>query len=67
MEKRDEYLSYMLRLWRVSRDGQGMWWASLENSQTGKRHNFSDLENLFAFLRGLSEGLLQTITCQEEQ
>jgi hypothetical protein len=48
-EKRS-YISYMLRLQRVRRWGDWVWWASLENPVTGQRQSFSDLSGLFAFL-----------------
>jgi len=52
------YLSYLLRLWRVSGD-QGshrveertIWRASLESSRIGGRKIFANLSDLFAFLR----------------
>jgi hypothetical protein len=52
-----DYLSYLLRLWRVSgsEDGSGeeetVWRASLESSYTGERIGFASLEELFEFLR----------------
>lgn len=45
------YLSYLLRLWTSERDGQRIWYASLENPQTGERIGFGSLEHLFDFLR----------------
>jgi hypothetical protein len=52
------YLSYLLRLWRVS-DQQGpeasservAWRASLEDPRTGELHKFASLEEVFDFLR----------------
>ena len=44
-----EYLSYLLRLWRTSKESP--WRASLEDPQTGERRGFGSLEALFAFLR----------------
>lgn len=43
-------LSYLLHLWQVERDGEPVWWASLENPRTGERQAFVDLAELFAFL-----------------
>lgn len=43
-------LSYLLRLWQVERNGEPVWWASLENPRTGERQSFADLAELFAFL-----------------
>ncbi len=49
-EKPDEYLSFLLRLWRESKQG-GRWLSSLQNPQTGERTGFASLDELFAFLR----------------
>jgi hypothetical protein len=52
-----DYLSYLLRLWRVRGDGKThrkektTWRASLESSLTGKQRGFASLDDLFAFLR----------------
>ena len=53
-----DYLSYLLRLWRVSgdeasrcREGKAAWRASLESSQTGERRGFASLDDLCDFLR----------------
>jgi hypothetical protein len=58
VEERPDYLSYLLRLWRVSGDkeshhagGGGVWRASLESVRTGERRSFASLEELFDFLR----------------
>jgi hypothetical protein len=48
--KQPQNLSYLLRLWQVERDGELVWWASLENPRTGERQAFADLAELFAFL-----------------
>ena len=43
------YRAYLLRLWR---DEPGApWRALLRDVQTGRRHGFSDLESLCAFLQ----------------
>ncbi len=44
------YISYLLRLWRVSRAGKPAWRASLESPLTGQRLAFASLADLFAFL-----------------
>lgn len=43
---------YILRLWAVNAtEGQSAeWHASLEDSQTGKRIGFANLEQLFVYL-----------------
>jgi hypothetical protein len=56
-EKPDEYLSFLLRLWREGKQG-GRWMSSLQNPQTGERTGFASLDELFEFLRdqtGLQE------------
>lgn len=57
-----DYLSYLLRLWRVDGDdaaqptaNQAVWRASLENPHTGERKGFASLEALFDFLREQAE------------
>jgi hypothetical protein len=53
-----DYLSFLLRLWRVSsgegaqQDAEAMVWrASLQDTLTDVRVNFSNLEDLIVFLR----------------
>ncbi|MBL7183254.1 MAG: hypothetical protein ISS50_02265 [Anaerolineae bacterium] len=53
-----DYLSYLLRLWRVRGDEgahqsaeKPIWRASLESPFTGERMGFASLDALFAFLR----------------
>lgn len=53
-----DYLSYLLRLWRVSGagelDGMGrktVWRASLESTRNGERKGFAGLDGLFDFLQ----------------
>lgn len=43
-------LSYLLHLWQVERNGEPVWWASLENPRTGERQTFADLAELYVFL-----------------
>jgi len=56
-QERRDYLSYLLRLWRVGGDGgthckeEVVWRASLESPHTGERIGFAGLDELFAFLR----------------
>ena len=57
-----DYLSYLLRLWRVSGDGESpgmgrkaIWRASLESTRTGERKSFASLDDLFNFLREQTE------------
>ena len=48
----DVYRAYMLRMWRTEEDGHN-WRALLEEVETGKRHGFANLEELFEFLESL--------------
>ena len=52
-------LSYLLHLWQVERNGEPVWWASLENPRTGERQAFADLAELFAFLDEKTANWLQ--------
>jgi hypothetical protein len=42
------YLSYLVRMWRSD---DAPWRASLEDARTHEHHAFSDVDQLFAFLR----------------
>ena len=46
-----EYLSYLLRMWRVDVKERTIWRASLECSHTGEQLGFADLEALCRYLR----------------
>ena len=48
--KKPRYLSYLLRLWETSDDGEQIWRTSLESPGSGKRRGFADLQDLFDFL-----------------
>jgi hypothetical protein len=48
---RPEYLSYLLRLWRVSGVGAPLWRGSLQRPGAAEPVGFADLEELIAFLR----------------
>jgi hypothetical protein len=50
-KERPDYLSYLLRLWRASREGKVIWRASLQSSDTRERKGFTNLDDLFDFLR----------------
>jgi hypothetical protein len=49
--KQQRYLSYLLRLWQTSDDGEQIWRASLESPGTGERQGFASIEDLICFLR----------------
>jgi hypothetical protein len=46
-----EYLSYLLRLWRVEGSEQPVWRASLKGASRGEQVGFASLEELFDYLR----------------
>ena len=46
-----DYLSYLLRLWRVNGEEEAVWRASLESPHTGECLRFACLDELFEFLR----------------
>jgi hypothetical protein len=45
------YLSYLLRLWRVTVAGQVVWRGSLECPHTGERLGFADPDSLWDFVQ----------------
>jgi hypothetical protein len=49
--ERPAYLSYLLRLWRAPGGADQPWRASLQDTLTGERTGFADLEALCAFLQ----------------
>ena len=48
-EERD-YLSYLVRLWRVADGEKTVWRGSLECALSGKTYNFASLDRLLGFL-----------------
>jgi hypothetical protein len=59
MSDEQDYLAYLLRLWRTTSDGNIVWRASVESPHTGERHGFADLQALFAFLEERTNGRTQ--------
>lgn len=55
-----DYLSYLLRLWRVNGEEKAVWRASLESPHTGERNGFASLDALVDFLRGQTGVALNT-------
>jgi hypothetical protein len=45
-----EYVAYLLRLWRESRD-RATWRASLQSPHTGEQLGFATVDDLFDFLK----------------
>ncbi len=54
--RRNDYASYLLRVWQVESDGKRTWRASLENVHTGERHGFASIEMMFTFLQEQMHG-----------
>jgi hypothetical protein len=50
-DDRQDYLAYMVRLWRAEEDGGPVWRASVESPHTGERQTFANIELLIAFLK----------------
>jgi hypothetical protein len=54
-DRAPNYLSYLVRLWRVEGKGEARdqgWRASLEEPLTQRIQRFEDLQSLFKFLQG---------------
>ena len=47
---RQQYLSYLLRLWQTDDGKTQVWRASLDSPGTRARQGFASLEELFSFL-----------------
>jgi hypothetical protein len=50
MRDQPDYLSYLVRLWRVSAGGATTWRASVECPHTGEQLGFAGVQDLFDFL-----------------
>ena len=49
------YLSYLLRMWSMSGEGEAeKWLASVESPLTREQRHFADLDSLFTFLRTMT-------------
>ncbi len=55
IEEKEQYYSFLLRLWRVGNGGEPVWRASLEHPHTGERPGFASLGALFDYLEALIE------------
>ena len=51
---REDYYSYLMRLWRIENDG-GMWRVRLENVETGEVLGFASLDKLMLYLESLGK------------
>ncbi len=47
---RPRYLSYILRLLRMDREGNPIWWVFLQSSQSTEQRNFTNPEALIHYL-----------------
>jgi hypothetical protein len=54
--RQPEYVSFLVRLWRVSDEGGPTWRATLQRPGTAVVMGFPSLEELFAFLRAETSG-----------
>lgn len=49
--KGSDYRAYLLRLWQVDQNGNRVLRCSLEESTTGQRKTFADLETMTVYLK----------------
>ena len=49
-DKNSDYHSFLLRLW-IERENDGKWRFSLEDTRTGKRKGFANIEKLIVYLK----------------
>jgi hypothetical protein len=64
--RRTEYLSFLLRLWRVSVEGEPVWRVSLQRPGTAGEISFADLEAVVAFLHAEMEKGVEPEPSQSE-
>ena len=50
-DRRQNYLSYLLRVWRTGGEKDSVWLSSLTNPFTGEELGFSTLQELLAFIQ----------------
>ncbi len=50
-EAQHGYVSYLLRLWQAQNNGDWVWRASLECSQSDRQWFFANLDDLLMFVR----------------
>lgn len=56
------YRSYLLRLWRRSPSSPANWLVSLEDTKTGERTGFTDLNALLQYLQSEIENVQQQLS-----
>ncbi len=59
MEKKHGYVAFMLRIWLANSRSKEVWYASLENDQTGERRVFVSLEALVEYLKSQVEVIIK--------
>jgi hypothetical protein len=64
--RRQNYLSYLLRVWRTGSDKDGVWLASLTNPFTGEQLGFASLKELLSFLQSRVDDEEQQAAGEEE-
>jgi hypothetical protein len=57
------YASYLLRMWQAEVNGDWVWRASLECSQTGQRWVFASLNDLMVFVQIQADDLQDSGRC----
>ena len=60
-----DYRSFLLRLW-IERENNGKWRFSLEDTRTGKRKAFANIEKLIAYLKEIISDGRQEFTSEEK-
>lgn len=51
MQSGSSYASYLLRLQQVQNDGQAIWVASIQSTETREQRRFASVDGLLEFLR----------------
>lgn len=60
MSAKDGKISYLLRLWQTTENGESVWRVFLRDVEGSEWQGFADMESLFTFLRSqTSEGELE--------
>ncbi len=57
---RSPHLVYLVRCWPVETENGPVWRASVEDPHNAERHNFANLDALFAFLERETEAIIST-------
>ena len=69
--RRQQYRSYLLRLWRIRTSHGYTWRATLQDTRTRQTQGFPDLAALAEYLLHLEDahagGMLETLDTEERQ